>query len=59
MSVIYPIELEIKDTTDTAGSDSYINLHLYIYMREKIMMGTTSSGISVQLSDKFLFASAT
>jgi hypothetical protein len=27
---IYPIELEIKDTTDTARSASYLNLHLEI-----------------------------
>ena len=27
---IYPIELEIKDTTDTDRSASYINLHLEI-----------------------------
>jgi hypothetical protein len=33
MSVIYPIELEIKDATDTVGSNSYIDLLLYIYMR--------------------------
>jgi hypothetical protein len=27
---IYPIELEIKDTTDTDRSDSYLDLHLAI-----------------------------
>jgi hypothetical protein len=27
---IYPIELEIKDTTDTASSASYLDLHLEI-----------------------------
>ena len=27
---IYPIELEIKDTTDTARSASYLDLHLEI-----------------------------
>ena len=27
---IYPIALEIKDTTDTARSASYLNLHLKI-----------------------------
>ena len=27
---IYPIELEIKDTTDTIKSASYLNLHLEI-----------------------------
>ena len=28
---IYPIELEIKDTTDTARSASYFELHIEIY----------------------------
>jgi hypothetical protein len=28
---IYPIELEIKDTTDTDRSASYLDLHLEIY----------------------------
>ena len=27
---IYPIELEVKDTTDTDISDSYLDLHLEI-----------------------------
>ena len=27
---IYPIELEIKDTTDTARSTSYLDLHIEI-----------------------------
>jgi hypothetical protein len=44
---IYPIELEIKDTIDTA---SYLDLHLEFSIKE-ILIGTTSSGISYQLRE--------
>jgi hypothetical protein len=30
VDLIYPIEFEIKDTTDTVGSGSYLDLHLKI-----------------------------
>ena len=31
---IYPIELEIKDTTDTDRSASYLDLHLELTVRD-------------------------
>jgi hypothetical protein len=33
---IYPIELEIKDTTDTDRSASYLDIHLEIELRTKL-----------------------
>jgi hypothetical protein len=33
---IYPIELEIKDTTDTARSASYLDLHLEIGSEDRL-----------------------
>ena len=33
---IYPIELEIKDTTDTDGSASYLDLHIEIDSEGKL-----------------------
>jgi hypothetical protein len=35
---IYPIELEIKDTTDTDRSASYLDLHLEIDSEEQLRM---------------------
>jgi len=35
---IYPIELEIKDTTDTAMSVSYLELHLEIDSEDRLRM---------------------
>jgi hypothetical protein len=35
---IYPIELEIKDTTDTDTSASYLDLHLTIDSEERLIM---------------------
>jgi hypothetical protein len=35
---IYPIELEIKDTTDTDRSDSFLDLHLEIDSEGRIRM---------------------
>jgi len=35
---IYPIELEIKDTTDTDRSASYLDLHLEIYSERRLRM---------------------
>jgi hypothetical protein len=34
--LIYPIELEIKDTTDTDRSASYLGLHLEIDSEERL-----------------------
>ena len=33
---IYPIELEIKDTTDKARPASYLNLHIEFYSEERL-----------------------
>jgi hypothetical protein len=44
---IYPIELEIKDTTDTDRSASYLA------SIKEILIGTRSSGISYHLRDKY------
>jgi hypothetical protein len=33
---MYPIELEIKNTTDTDRSALYLDLHLKIYIKERL-----------------------
>jgi hypothetical protein len=50
-SKIISIELEIKDTTDTDRSASYLDLHLEIDPIKEILIGTIISGISYQLRD--------
>jgi hypothetical protein len=46
---IYPIELEIEDTTDTAWSASYLDLHLEIdnEVRLRIKLYTTKEMTSI------------
>jgi hypothetical protein len=55
---IYPIELEIKDTTDTDRSASYLDLHLEIdsdgRLRTKVVVNTSRSFLHSRLITGFV-----
>ena len=42
---IYPIELEIKDTTDTTRSPSYLDLHLEIDSEDRLRTNLYDKGM--------------
>ena len=45
LEFIYPGELEIKETTETAASTSYLDCYLYMTM-ESLLIGFTTNGMT-------------